>query len=190
MSFVMPRGMRTVSEIHDEPESGARISFHSFRHDGEEWVASYERILPPHTGRGIALRHLAFDEGFTVVSGRAVYRLDGKEGTLEAGEELIIPAGVPHLDPYNPFDEPMEFVTAARPMRQPILIYARTFGMALRRGTLTEQQQFGFLQLVTVAHTCGMDTYLPIIPLWLQRFFAVPLIAGIGRLRGYRPAPW
>jgi hypothetical protein len=119
-----------------------------------------------------------------------VYWLDGKEGTLEAGEELIIPAGVPHLDPYNPFDEPMEFVTGARPMRQPILIYARTFGMALRRGTLTEQQQFGFLQLVTVAHTCGMDTYLPIIPLWLQRFFAVPLIAGIGRLRGYRPAPW
>jgi mannose-6-phosphate isomerase-like protein (cupin superfamily) len=186
----MPTGMRTVAEIHDEPESGARITFHSFRHDDDDWIASYERILPPHTGRGIALRHLAFDEGFRVVSGRAVYRLDGEEGALEPGDELIIPAGVPHLDPYNPFDEPLEFVTAAKPMRQPILVYARTFGMALRRGELTEQQQFGFLQLVTVSHGCGMQTYLPRLPVWLQQYFVIPLIARFGRLRGYGAAPW
>lgn len=190
MSFAMPSGMRTVAEIHDEPESGARITFHSFRHEEGEWIASYERILPPQTGRGIPLRHVAFDEAFKVVSGRAVYRLGREEGTLEAGEELVIPAGVPHLDPHNPFDEPLEFVTAARPMRQPILVYARTFGNALRRGTLTDQQQFGFLQLVTVSHECGMQTYLPAIPLWLQRFVAIPLIARIGRLRGYGAAPW
>lgn len=125
-----------------------------------------------------------------MVSGRAVYNLDGEEGTLEAGDELVIPAGVVHLDPHNPFDEPMEFVTAARPMRQPILIYARTFGNALRRGELTEQQQFGFLQLVTVSHECGMQTYLPRIPVWLQHHVAIPLIARIGRMRGYGAASW
>src|SRR5205823_1960493 len=105
MSFVMPGGTRTVAEIHEEPESGARISLHAFRHEEGEWIASYERILPPGTGRGFALRHNAFEEAFHVVSGRAAYRLGRDEGVLEAGEELVIPRGVPHLDPYNPFDE-------------------------------------------------------------------------------------
>lgn len=190
MSVVLPRGTRTVSEIHDEPESGARISFHSFRHEDGEWIASYERILPPRTGRGIHLRHVAFDEAFHVVSGRAVYRLGGEERTLEAGEEVVFPAGVVHLDPYNPFDEPLEYVSAARPMRQPILVYMRTLGTALRQGRLSEQQQFGFLHLVTVSHLCGMQTYLPRIPVWLQEHIAIPLITRIGRLRGYRAAPW
>jgi mannose-6-phosphate isomerase-like protein (cupin superfamily) len=190
MSFAMPAGTRTVAEIHDEPETGARITFHSFRHEDGEWIASYERILPPGTGRGRPLRHVAFDEAFHVTSGRAVYRIGDEERTLEAGEEVIFPAGEVHLDPYNPYDEPLEFVTAARPMRQPILIYARTFGNALRRGELDEQQQFGFLQLVTVSHLCGMRTYLPRLPIWLQEHIAIPLIARFGQMRGYGVAPW
>ena len=52
MSFVVPAGTRTVAEIHEEPESGARITLHAFRHEDGEWIASYERILPPRTGRG------------------------------------------------------------------------------------------------------------------------------------------
>ena len=62
--------------------------------------------------------------------------------------------------------------------------------ICVRCGEVTEQQEFGFLQLVTVARDCGMRTYLAGLPVWLQRYVGIPLLARLGRLRGYRASAW
>jgi len=189
-SFAVPKGPRAVAEIHEEPDSGARITLHAFRHEDGEWIASFERVMPPHTGRARGHRHADFEQSFKVLSGRAAYRLGRTEGVLEAGEELLIPIGVPHVEPHNPFDQPLELISAARPMRQPVLVYIRTLGNAIRRGEVNDQQEFGFLQQIAVVRECGMRTYLTGLPMWLQRFVGIPLLGRLGRLRGYRASAW
>jgi len=50
-----------------------------------------------------------FPSMFIVIRGRAVGKIGGKEGTLQAGEMILVPAGVSH-EFWNPYDEPAEVI--------------------------------------------------------------------------------
>src|SRR3954451_14687629 len=49
---------------------------------------------PP--GHGPSLHRHAYEEGFVVQEGRATFTAGGEERTVQAGEVVIVPAGVPH----------------------------------------------------------------------------------------------
>jgi mannose-6-phosphate isomerase-like protein (cupin superfamily) len=68
--------------------------------DGRGWVIEVhcpEGAAPailPHV-------HLTWSETFEVLEGTAAYRLGPEEGTLAKGESVVMPAGVPHVHPWN-----------------------------------------------------------------------------------------
>jgi mannose-6-phosphate isomerase-like protein (cupin superfamily) len=50
-----------------------------------------------------------FPSMFIVIRGRAMGKIGGKEGLLEAGQMILVPAGVSH-EFWNPYDEPAEVI--------------------------------------------------------------------------------
>lgn len=51
--------------------------------------------------------HIGWHEEFHVQSGRGVYKLGGVEGTVSAGETIVMPEKIKHVHPYSTGDEPM-----------------------------------------------------------------------------------
>lgn len=179
-----------VAEIHEDAKRGAKLTLYAFTHEDGAWVGAFERVLPAGTGRTLRHRHLDFEQRYEIRSGRARYRLGREQGTLEPGDELVVPAGVAHVDPHNPFDEPLVLFCATTPLILPATIYMRTIGQAIHRGEVNDEQELRLLQLMAVLRDTGLQTYAAALPVALQRRFAVPLLGRLGRRRGYRAASW
>jgi quercetin dioxygenase-like cupin family protein len=177
-----------VFEIYTHDDSGARIDTHPwFYRDGQQ-LFGWTRIFPPHTGRFAAHRHEDVEQRTTVSFGAARYRIGREWRELEPGEELVIPPGTPHVDPYNDTDGALELTTLFSPGPMYLFHYARTLGQAIRDGNVTHQQEFKLLHLMVMLAQPGAETYAAGPPIALQRFVVIPLMAALGRLRGYRPA--
>jgi hypothetical protein len=73
--------------------------------------------------------------------GTARYRLVRRAGLLAAGDELVVPAGRPHVDPFNPGGPPVTVRTVFSPGPVSLFRYGRTLGQALRDGTVNAQQE-------------------------------------------------
>jgi mannose-6-phosphate isomerase-like protein (cupin superfamily) len=177
-----------VFEIYTHEESGARIDTHPwFYRDGKQ-MFGLTRIFPPHTGKGLPHVHAGVEQRNTVRHGVARYRIGKAWRELEPGEELVIPAGTPHLDPYNDTGGALEMTTLFSPGPMYLFHYARTLGQAIRDGNVNSQQEFKLLHLMVMLNQPGGSTYAAGPPISVQRLFVIPLMATLGRLRGYRPA--
>jgi len=177
-------------EIHDDPNSAARIMLQTLRYEEGRQVTSVERTLAPQTGRFPAHVHRNMDQRFTISSGEATCRIGRERRNLRAGDVLDIPRGTVHVDPYNISDEPLTYVLRVTPVHLSDLIYLRSIGYALRQQRTNGQHELKVLELMAVMHATGVESHLAGIPVWLQRLVAIPLLGRIGRWRGYRPAPW
>jgi quercetin dioxygenase-like cupin family protein len=177
-----------VFEIYTHEESGARIDTHPwFYRDGQQ-MFGLTRIYPPHTGRGLPHLHKDVEQRNSVRFGVARYRLGKQWRELEPGEELVIPAGTPHIDPFNDSDGALEMTTLFSPGPMYLFHYARTLGQAIRDGKVNSQQEFRLLHLMVMLAQPGARTYAAGPPIAIQRRVVIPLMAAIGRLRRYRPA--
>lgn len=126
--------------------------------------------------------HERQNETYNVLSGALTITLDDTERTLEAGEQITLPAGVPHYHG-NPPDTTTRFLYEVRP---PSAIDAllRTFAALARDGRTDAEGLPNLLQTAVIldAYPGTYETGLPIpIQKWLFK-----LLAPIGRHRGYR----
>ena len=102
----------------------------------------------PGTGRAVADVHLNFDQRFTVLGGHARYEVEGVPRALAAGEEILLPRGTAHVDPYPDGTERVVVRNVGHPEVAGARDYARALGRAIRDGNANAQDEFPFLQLM------------------------------------------
>jgi hypothetical protein len=182
-------GELPVYELYTDPGSGARLDLHPWFYLGGRQYLGFTRTLPPRTGRGRGHVHPGVEQRSVLLDGGAArYRLGRRAGTLTAGEELIIPPGAPHVDPYNAADQPVTVRSVFSPGPVSLLAYGRTLGQAIRDGKTNAQQELPLPHLLVMLALPGSVIFAAGLPAALQRRllpFAVPAL----RRRGYRPAP-
>lgn len=173
--------MPDVAESYESSRNGATLTLEDPGHG----VLSYNRVMPPGTGRAVAHVHLDFDQRFTVLTGHARYDVDGLPSALAAGDEIFLPRGTVHVDPYPDGAEPLVVRNVGDPEVAGARDYVRALGRAIRDGKTNAQDEFRFLHLMVVLRAGRSKSFVAGPPIALQRC-AIPLLAAVGRAFGYR----
>jgi quercetin dioxygenase-like cupin family protein len=125
--------------------------------------------------------HGSQEERFVVLSGRMGVGSGGQERILEAGEEIVVPAGTPHTF-LNASGEVLHHVVELRPALDSERFFETVFGLQ-RDGKLVEGRPPNPLMMAPVI--VRYENWLAGPPVILQRLLFPPL-AILGRLLGYR----
>jgi mannose-6-phosphate isomerase-like protein (cupin superfamily) len=178
-----------VFEFYTEPGSGARLELHPWFYAGGRQYLGFTRVLPPHTGKAPAHVHPGVAQHAVLLDGSAArYRRGGRDGVLREGDELAIPPGVRHTDPYNDSDQPITVRSVFSPGPVSLLGHSRTLGQAIRDGKVNAQQELPLPHLLLMLAQPGSVTLAAGLPVGLQRRVLLPLVAAVVRRMGYRPA--
>jgi quercetin dioxygenase-like cupin family protein len=179
-----------VYEIYTEPGSGTRLDLHPwFYLDGRQYLG-FTRVLPPHTGRGPSHVHPGVRQRSVVLDGGpARYRLgfSGRARILALGEELTVPPGRPHVDPFNDGDQPITVRSVFSPGPVSLLAFGRTLGQAIRDGQVNAQQELPLPHLLLMLAQADSVIFAAGLPVGVQRH-VLRLVTPLLRRRGYRPA--
>ncbi|SHN48100.1 cupin domain-containing protein [Cryptosporangium aurantiacum] len=179
-----------VFEFYTDRASGARLELHPWFSAGGRQYLGFTRLLPPRTGRAPAHVHPGVEQRSLLLDGTAArYRRSGRGGLLRPGDDVVIPPGVRHTDPYNHTDEPIVVRSLFSPGPVSLLSHSRTLGRAIRDGNVNDQQELPLPHLLAVLAQPGSVTFAAGLPVGLQRRVLLPLAAAVARRKGYRPAP-
>lgn len=174
--------MLTAEEIASS--SGATLEIVS----AGEGALVVKRTLPPDAGLDQPHVHLDYVERWTLETGRATAALDGLPRYLGPRDELAVPIGCPHVNPYNRGTDKVVLWQAFEPATEGARRYVATLAATLRadrdkHGDLPPLLALALFQ-ATHAHT-----FLVGPPRWLQRGLLFPAGAVLARLLGLRVAP-
>jgi mannose-6-phosphate isomerase-like protein (cupin superfamily) len=177
-----------------EPRTGTRtlVLKGTAETDGMGWVIE---VTCPEGAPPSILEHVHTEwlETFEIVEGNARYKLNGRELGASKGDVIVMPAGQPHIHPWNAGVGPMvyrqtnEFARRSPEAVDDVLgVFASLNGLTHEgkvggRGLPKNPLQFAATLRTLVKHE-GFDAAVPI---FLQRF----LSATLGRLAealGYR----
>ena len=177
-----------IFEIYSGAD-GARIEIHPWFFVGGRQYLGITRVLAPGTGRAPAHVHTGITQrSFLLAGSQARIRHGGRTRTLRLGDEVIVPPGEPHTDPYNDSGRPIVVRTLYSPGPVWLLSFGRTLGQAIRDGNVNSQQELHLPHLLMMLGTPGSVTFAAAIPLTVQRRILLPLTARMARRRGYAPA--
>jgi quercetin dioxygenase-like cupin family protein len=152
-----------------------------------------ENVIRPFAGRYAVPEHLhpAMSETFEVLSGRGRYRLGTEERTIEAGERVLMPAGVRHVHPWSDSADELRVTqtgTAEPPdlrgMNASIQAIITIGGLATA-GKVGRKGLPNVPQLAVLAREAMPATYVAGIPIPVQRAL-LAVLAGLGHAVGYR----
>jgi len=159
---------------------------------GMGWLL--EVHCPPKAGPDIAEHlHLSWTESFEIVSGTALYKLDGVQKTAQAGEKIVMPPGHPHIHPWNGGDTPLvyrqrdRFAQANPAAVQDVLgVFATVAGLAREGKVDSMGRPKNPLQLTATLRTLSQyDGYDASLPIPAQKFLAATL-GWLANALGYR----
>lgn len=127
--------------------------------------------------------HPEQEERWEVQSGELRISFDGTERTLTEGEEIVLPAGVPHRH-WNPMDDPIRVVWERRPAFETVEWAESVYALA-QAGKTDEDGVPGVLQSVVIFDEYSIENpYFAAVPVSVQKA-AMALLAPVGRLAGY-----
>lgn len=127
--------------------------------------------------------HPLQEEFFKVRAGELHVVQGETEQTLTAGEEIALPANVPHSH-WNPADRPARVLVEHRPARKSDALLETLYTLA-QAGKTDETGTPNFLQSMVLQKAYADHAYAADVPLSAQKALAT-LFAPIGRLAGYR----
>ena len=102
--------MAYAGQTVENPDTGERITFVSIEPD----LLVMDDLWPRPGHRAIEHLHPELEERWTVIEGRAAFRIGAEELELAAGEWVVAPPGMPHLA-WNPTDGPVRLRIEMRP---------------------------------------------------------------------------
>ena len=177
----LPRGARLVNEFNGET--------FVFRHGADDPNnAEFDVVLEPGgSGGADALEHIhpLADEHFTVHSGAILVSIKGVQHTVLAGDEVVVPRGMPHFFK-NAVDGVTEITIRFTPAGQQLRFFANfSFLAAHRKQWFSKKGVPHFLLMALVLATYKDCLYLAGSPIFLQKLLFASL-APIARLMGYR----
>lgn len=175
--------MARSDQVLENPKSGQRIIFRKTASDtGGELLEVESVYTKPTPSRPPVHYHPHQEERFEVLTGRLDVLMDGKEQTLEEGEVLTIPPGIPHEMWSERAGARVNWQT--RPALKTEAFFETIWGLA-RDGKTNEKGVPNLLQVAVIARNYADEFRLASPPLFVQRaIFAV--LAPSGRLLGYR----
>jgi quercetin dioxygenase-like cupin family protein len=176
MSDQMPT---TITRVIENPVLKDRITFlKTTAETGGEYLLLQVELA---SGGSIPLHyHTTFTERFEVLDGQLDLTLDGQHHILKVGESMIVSLRAKHRF-YNASDKPVTFTTEVRPARIFEQSLRVSYGLAVdgkttRHGIAKNPSLLGL-------HFQLAETYLPVIPLWIQKFGG-GLLESLGKLLG------
>lgn len=187
--------MAYAGQIITHPNLGVTMKFIKTHQEtnGVGWEVEYtieagkNKRTPLHT-------HLHSDEWFQVISGWGKYWLDGKERKCKPGDEVYLPAGQPHIHPWNNTYDPLVMRNImlvnepakadAQEIRKMEEYVEHWFHLACR-GLVKENGNPYLLQSAVFLKAIGNQIKLAKIPTIVQNAIVTPL-ALTGKLLGYK----
>ena len=174
-----------TGQIFENPNSGGTITVLESWTDNDGARIRIERVLPPNTGKAAPHYHLDFAQTFEVVSGDATVEVDGERLNLGPDDSVEIPIGTAHRDVWNEGPDEATALLTLEPVPRFIEMYAETWLDSYSKGETNDQDEMPLLQILVIARASDVQSFAAGPPRWLQKA-TLPLLAGIGRLRGYR----
>ena len=153
--------------------------------DRSEGRMIFERLYKPGTGRADPHLHLDFVQTWEGVEGEGMIEVEGEEREFRAGDRVELPLDTPHRDPYNPGGGDLRARGVFEPGTEFVERYAKAWAHHFREGTANSQDEMPLMQILLIAKETDGRSYRAGVPVGLQRA-TLPLVAALGRLRGYR----
>ncbi len=133
--------------------------------------------------------HPGQEERFTVLAGTMRFVVGGRERVAQAGQEVVVPAGMPHTFG-NAGSGEARYRAEDRPALQSEGFFETYFGLAQDGKINVRTGLPNLLQLAVALHHYRHEIVLVHPPRLVQRVL-FGLLAPLGRLRGYRaPYPY
>jgi len=144
----------------------------------------FERSFPPGTGKADPHLHEDFTQTWEALSGDGMIEIDGSERPFRVGDRVTIEPGTRHRDPWNLAPTPLEVRGLFEPSNDFVETYAEAYAHRLTEGGLNGQDEMPFLQVVVIVRATDGRSWGAFPPVAIQKL-SLPLIAALGRLRGY-----
>ena len=168
----------------ESPQTGERLIFRSTADSSNGRLFQAELIVKPGSYVVKSHIHPKQEESFVVLDGVYGYRIGDKTGVAHPGETLVCPIGVAHSQ-WNAGDGVMRIYYEHRPALVSAEIFFETqFGLS-RDGKLSAEGDINLLQGAVLLQEVG-DFIRPASPPVGLQNLVFPVLAAIGRTRGYR----
>jgi mannose-6-phosphate isomerase-like protein (cupin superfamily) len=177
--------MPYAGQTLNNPYTGERIIFEQTEQDTGGALVAFEHFMLPRAAPTFPEHvQLNQEEQFEIISGTARYRLNGVEGQAHSGETVVIPPGAIHINCWNAGPEALKMRHSFRPALGTDIFFETIFTLAMN-GKTNARGEVNLLQLAVIGNEIESQTFNAGIPIPLQRL-ALPVLAMIGRLLGYR----
>ncbi len=182
-----------VMDLIENPVLGMKLCFH---HDLEAPPGTRLQIeywvQPGGAREMVAHFHPRLRESFQVLSGEGSYRLGREILPVAAGQTVELPAGVPHIHPWNTGSEELHFIQtihspepALEAMERVETIFRSLGAMARDRKVNRQGLPRNPLHAAVMIQGLHPESYLEGLPVGLQTVL-VGGLAWLGKLLGYR----
>ena len=172
-----------IERAEDTDGAFVRIEVTLHPHDAASSIASgvtHRRWIVDDDGEH---RHPTQEEYISVLTGELRVVVDGTDRTLTQGDEIVLPASVPHRH-WNPADRPTRVRVEHRPAHRSEQLLETLFTLA-QAGKTDESGVPNLLQSMVLQQTYPDHAYAADVPIVVQKALA-SLLGPIGRLAGYR----
>lgn len=170
------------------PMKGERIVFRVVAAETSNQYVEFDHYMTPGKGFSPTHMHEIQTQEWQIISGTATYVIDGVERTAQAGEKVVIPPRVFHIDPYNKTgSDQLHLLRKISPEGGSQLFFTTWFALACAESDdLTRPgYQFKPLPIAVIADALPAKSFTNDLPVWSQRL-AIPIVALVGRLMGKR----
>jgi quercetin dioxygenase-like cupin family protein len=168
----------------ESPQTGERLIFRSTADSSNGQLFRAELFVKPGPYVVRAHIHPSQEESFVILEGEYGYRIGDRTGVARPGDTLVCPVGVSHSQ-WNAGDSLMHIYYEHRPALTSAEIFFETqFGLS-REGKLSAEGEINLLQGAVLLQEVG-DFIRPSSPPINVQNAAFPLLAALGRMRGYR----
>jgi quercetin dioxygenase-like cupin family protein len=166
------------------PATGEHIEFTAVAEDNDGALVRFNwRSVPG----GVVTEHVHphQEERFTILSGEALFTLNGHERVARAGETVVVPAGVPHSEG-NAGPVAIDGVVELRPALQSKQWHEALAGLVTDGPTTARGAPKNPLQLGATFWHFRHESRATSPPVWAQNVILPPLWA-LARIFGVRP---
>ncbi len=168
----------------ESPQTGERLIFRSTADSSNGQLFRAELIVKP--GPYVVRSHIhpSQEESFVVLEGVYGYQIGNRTGVAQPGETLVCPVGVSHSQ-WNGGQGILRILYEHRPALTSAEVFFETqFGLS-RDGKLSPTGDMKVLQGAVLLQEVGDFIRPSSPPIYVQNTL-FPMLAAIGRMRGYR----
>ena len=176
--------MIRIGTVIESPQTGERLIFRSTAESSNGHLFQAELTTQPGPYVVRSHMHPSQEERFVVLEGLYGYRIGNRTGIGRPGEVVVCPVGVSHSQ-WNAGPGLMRIYYEHRPALESAELFFETYFGLSRDGKLLPSGDMRLLQ-ATVLLTAVADFIRITSPPLLVQDLAFPVLAAIGRARGYR----